>query len=330
MVFTSCLQNWPINSASHTWQYPCRMVVALWEGRFLPCAPEGNGHQEEMRLANTNSSKDPRSHFCALTVQQNCQGCIWLQCQLRDKMFLVCISESKLCSQLPSALHWDRSTRTTGICPRPRQYLAIFPVIACFPFPVFHPLPSWVPPFFKSIFMFLLSHTQGTAFFKPPAFSCTACRPAQDQTVHGKERILFRIADLCVSQWKAECSGCLLLGQELVKHTRRSWIHLVCGEAVLSKSMTQEWVTCFCSYKACAGRSARTAQQIQWPSTCQGQACSNVSYNPLALPRVDFKMCLVRYQMGLQDGHHSPFSWRLFTNTRKADMTMLSIDFPQD
>lgn len=47
--------------------------------------------------------------------------------------------------------------------------------------------------------MFLLSHTQGAAFFKPPALSGTACRPAQCQTVHGKERILLRIADLCVS-----------------------------------------------------------------------------------------------------------------------------------
>lgn len=55
--------------------------------------------------ANTNSSKDPRSHFCILTVQQTHQGCIWLQCQLRDRVFLVCTSESKLCSLLASALH---------------------------------------------------------------------------------------------------------------------------------------------------------------------------------------------------------------------------------
>lgn len=261
MVFTSCLQDCPINGASHTWQYPCTMVVALWEGRFLPRAPEGNGHQEEMWLANTNSSKDPRSHFCALTVQQTCQGCIWLAvpAQGQDVSGVYIWKQALLPAAISTAL---RSTRTTGICPRPRQHLAVFPVIACFPFPVFHLLPSWVLSFFKSIFMFLLSHTQGTAFFKPPAFSCTACRRAQDQRVHGKERILFSIADLCVSQWKAECSGCLLLGQELVKHTRRSWIHLVCGEAVLSKTMKQEWVTCFCFF------SARTAQQIQWPSTC--------------------------------------------------------------
>lgn len=197
--------------------------------------------------ANTNSSKDPWSHFCALTVQQTHQGCIWLQHQIRDRVFLVCTSESKICSLLASALHWDRSTQTTGICPRPRQHLAIFLVTACFPFPVFHLLPSWFLPFFKSIFMFLLSHTQSTAFFKPPALSCTACRPAQGQTVHGKERILLRIADPCVSQQTAEHSGCLLLGQALVRQTRRSWVHPVCGEAVLkplSKS-TQQWSPAF-------------------------------------------------------------------------------------
>lgn len=154
----------------------------------------------ELRV-NTSSSKNLRSHFCALTGQQAHQGCIWLQCQVRDRVFLVCTSENKFCSLLASTLHWDRSMWTPGICPRPRQHLAIFLAIACFPFLVFHLLPSWVLPFFKSIFTFLLSHTQGTAFFKPPEFSCTACRPAQDQTVHRKERILLAL-QTCVSASK--------------------------------------------------------------------------------------------------------------------------------
>lgn len=55
--------------------------------------------------ANTYNIKDPRSHFCALRVQQTHKGCSWLQCQLRDRVFLVCTSESKLCSLLASALH---------------------------------------------------------------------------------------------------------------------------------------------------------------------------------------------------------------------------------
>lgn len=55
--------------------------------------------------AHINSSKDPRSHIYTLRVQQTCQACIWLQCQLRDRVLLVCISESKLCSLLASALH---------------------------------------------------------------------------------------------------------------------------------------------------------------------------------------------------------------------------------
>lgn len=172
---------------------------------------------------NTNSSKDPRSHFCALTVQHTCQGCIWLQCQLRDRMFMVCTSESTLCSLLASALHSDRSTQTTGICPRPRDHLVIFLVIACFYFLVFHLFPRWVPPFFKSIFMFLLSHTHGTAFFKPPAISLHS-PPGQPRIrLYTERKGFYSGLQTCVSASELlEHSRCLLLGQELVKQTRRS------------------------------------------------------------------------------------------------------------
>lgn len=53
--------------------------------------------------ANTYNSKDPRSHFSML--YETHQGCSWLQRQLRDSVFLVCTSESKLFSLLASALH---------------------------------------------------------------------------------------------------------------------------------------------------------------------------------------------------------------------------------
>lgn len=218
--------------------------------------------------ANINSSKVPRSHFCALTVQQ---GCICLQCQLRDRMFLVCISESKFCYLLASALHWDRSTRTTGICPRPRQHLAIFPSYCLFSFSCFPSVAQLGPSFLqKHLHVSVESHT-GCIFqaFCILLHSLQAS-PGSDSTWKGMDsaqdcRPVCQPVN-CWMQWVPP-----LLGQELVKHTRRSWIHLVCGEAVLkslSKCMQQEWVTCFCSCKASAGSTARRAQQIQWPSIC--------------------------------------------------------------
>jgi len=51
------------------------------------------------------AARDPRSYFCALTVQQTLCSSIWLWCQLGDMVFLVCASESELCSLLVSALH---------------------------------------------------------------------------------------------------------------------------------------------------------------------------------------------------------------------------------
>lgn len=51
------------------------------------------------------AARDPRSHSCALTVQQSLRSCIWLQCQLGDMVFLVCASESELWSLLLSQLH---------------------------------------------------------------------------------------------------------------------------------------------------------------------------------------------------------------------------------
>lgn len=113
--------------------------------------------------ANTYSSKDPRFHFCALTVQQTHQGCIWLQCQLR--VFLVCTSESKLCSPLASALHWDNSVNWD--LPEAKTALGNLSSYCLFSFSCFPSVAQLGPSFLqKHLHVSVESHTTGHCIFQ--------------------------------------------------------------------------------------------------------------------------------------------------------------------
>lgn len=85
-------------------QVSCPFLSVLQEGMDIKRV----GDLPEVR-ANVyhvpTAERDSRSHSCALAVHQTLHSCIWLQCQLGDMVFLVCASESELCSLLASALH---------------------------------------------------------------------------------------------------------------------------------------------------------------------------------------------------------------------------------